>query len=145
MRVEFLILCDAAQVVDGKLYMLGGAWNVHRSGVFPVNVQFGLALAVKLDWDEAGRKHPVSIVIADEAGVPLLKLNGEVEVGKPADLPRGAQRALIAVNGNLTVPRPGRYVAKATAGSSSADLSFDSILVGKRVEIAPVDPGQRSH
>ncbi|MGH7897657.1 MAG: DUF6941 family protein [Candidatus Binatia bacterium] len=143
MKVEFLILCDAAQVVDGKLYMLGGAWNVHRSPVFPVNVQFGLALAANVEWEETGRKHPVSVVIADEAGVPLLKLGGELEVGRSAELPRGPQRALIAVNGSLKLPRPGRYFAQATAGTSTANLSFDSLLVGKRIGVPPVD--QRSH
>jgi hypothetical protein len=65
MRVTML-LADAAQVVNGKLYILGGGWTL--CGPEPTV----MALAIKLEVlpDEAGRSHDWSIVLLDESGMP---------------------------------------------------------------------------
>ena len=35
MRVEYVMVADAAQVTGGKLYVLGGGWNQYRAASFP--------------------------------------------------------------------------------------------------------------
>ncbi len=109
MKTEFLILADAAQVANGKLFILGGGWSLYRSAVYPAQVQLGLGISILIDWNEAGIKHPVTITMADEAGVPIIpELKGQVEAAKSTDVPTGAtQRALLAVNANLLIGAPG--------------------------------------
>jgi len=118
-KTEFLILADAAQVANGKLFLLGGGWSVYRSAVYPAQVQLALGIGILIEWSEAGIRHPVTITMADEGGVLVIpELRGQVEAGKSEDLGAGVtQRALLAVNAGLVIPRPGRYVVAATAGA----------------------------
>ncbi len=139
MKIEFLILADAAQVADGKLFLLGGGFTFHRSGNFPSQMQFAVALSIQVPWNEAGIRYPTTLTIADEAGVPIVPvLQGQFEVAKSDQIPQGTtQRAMIAVNFNLQIPRPGRYTVSASAGSSTAETSFDAIFVGAKAPFTP--------
>ena len=147
MKIEFLILADAAQVVGGKLFMLGGAWNLHRSGNFPSQFQFSIALSVLVAWDEAGMAHPFTLTIADDAGIPVVpQIQGQFEVGRSEQIPKGTtQRALVSVNVMMAVPRPGKYIVSATAGTSKVDTSFDAIFVGQKVELTSESSSEKGN
>jgi hypothetical protein len=88
-----ILLCDAAEAINGKLYVLGGGWSL--TGPAPALS----ALAIKLDvpWTEANRKILVLIelvdadsqpfVVQDPLGEPQpIKIGIEVEVGRPPGL-----------------------------------------------------------
>lgn len=139
MKIEFLMLADAAQVVGGKLYALGGCWNTYRSMNFPVNMQVSLVVSILVDWSETGKKHPIRIVIADEAGIPIIpELQGQAEVGRSPDMTQGStQRIVFTINAGVLIPRPGSYSVTATAGAAKKDISFEAIFTGKRVEVGP--------
>lgn len=135
MRVEFVILADAAQVVDGKLYLLGGAWNRFHCHAFPAQASMAFATSVLVDWEETGRQFPVTLTLADEAGVPIIPdITAHAEVGRPEG-ERIQQRTLLTVNANIMIPRAGRYTLQATAGESSVRVSFDAVFVGKRMAL----------
>ena len=147
MKIEFLILADSAQVVGGKLFMLGGAWNLHRSGNYPSQFQFSVALSILVPWNEAGIRHPFTLTIADDAGVPVIpQIQGQFEVGKSGQIPEGtAQRALVSVNITMAVPHPGKYIVSSTAGSSKVDTSFEAIFIGQKVELASESPSEKGN
>jgi hypothetical protein len=147
MKIEFLILADSAQVVGGKLFMLGGAWNLHRSGNYPSQFQFSVALSILVPWNEAGIRHPFTLTIADDAGVPVIpQIQGQFEVGKSGQIPEGtAQRALVSVNITMAVPHPGKYIVSSTAGSSKVDTSFDAIFIGQKVEFTPEGSSEKGN
>jgi hypothetical protein len=134
MKTEFLILADAAQVANSKLFILGGGWSLYRSAAYPAQIQLALGISILIEWSEAGIRHPVTITMADEGGVLVMpELKGQVEAGKPPELGAGVtQRALLAVNVGLIIPRPGRYVVAATAGSSRAEVSFQAVFVSHK-------------
>jgi len=146
MKIEFLILADAAQVVGGKLFMLGGAWNLHRSGNYPSQFQFSVALSILVPWNEAGIRHPFTLTIADDAGVPVIpQIQGQFEVGKE-QIPEGTtQRALVSVNIAMAVPHPGRYIVSSTAGASKVDTTFDAIFIGQKVALAPETSSEKGN
>ena len=151
MKIDYAILADAAQAVGGKIFILGGGWNVFRSPSFPAPVQLALAIGIGFTSNEIGGKHPLKIVIADEAGVPVVpELNGQIETGQPApDLPQTLPvKVPVVWNVSLNVPRPGKYGIVITAGSSQAELSFDAIFVGQRVQFGPgssLPPSERGN
>ncbi len=146
MKTEFLILADAAQVANGKLFILGGGWTLYRSAVYPAQVQLALGIGILIEWSEAGIRHPVTITMADEGGVLVMpELRGQVEAGKPEELGAGVtQRALLAVNAGLVIPRPGRYVVAATAGASRAEVCFEAVFVSQKRPgpASPPEPGE---
>lgn len=138
MKINFVMLADAAQAVGGKLFILGGDWNTYRSASYPVNIQLAVAFSVSFASSEVGTRYPMKIVIADDAGIPIVpEIQGQVEVGPPAEeLPTGASPKLpFALNVGLQIPRPGKYQVVVNAGSSTASVSFDAIFIGQKVEL----------
>ena len=112
MRVTML-LADAAQEVNGKLYVLGGGWSVTGPDVPP------MALAVKLDvpWSEANQQHQFTMVLVDTDGRPAIvgdgqhvRVDGNFEVGRPSGLPAGSDIDFaFAINVPPVALAPGRY------------------------------------
>ncbi len=91
-----MMLCDAAQVSEGKLYILGGGWSVTGPDPAPS------AIAVKLDvdWHEAGVAHHWEIFLEDADGRPVMvetvegnqqvEMRGEFTVQHPPGVPEGS-------------------------------------------------------
>ncbi|MGO9454107.1 MAG: DUF6941 family protein [Candidatus Binataceae bacterium] len=137
MKIESAILADAAQAANGKLFILGGGWNIYRAANYPVPVQMAVAFMVSFDTNEVGNNYPLTITIADEAGVPIAPaMQGHIAVSPPpSEMPKEAPLKLpFAVNMGLQIPRAGKYGILITAGSSKAQLQFDAIFVGSKVQ-----------
>ena len=114
-----LLLCDHAQEVGGKLYVLGGGWSIYRGA--PVTM--GLAVKIAIPWDEANIPHEFAARLVTEDGLdPLLPNNeggigatrvefqGRFEAGRPPGLAPGSELdAPFAVNIAGLPLSPGRY------------------------------------
>jgi hypothetical protein len=112
------LLADSAQGVGGKLYVLGGGWNVTG----PAPAPCALAGIVELEWDEANQPkrlraelltedgHPV--MVATPTGDRAVEIEVAVEVGRPPGTRVGTLfNVPIAINlGPLPIPPGGRYV-----------------------------------
>lgn len=91
------ILCDYAAVADGKLYISGGGWTITGAEAPPC----ALALLFEVPWDRANTRirFSVGLLTTDEDPViqagPLgeqpVKVDGELEVGRPAGLKAGSE------------------------------------------------------
>lgn len=120
MEVEWLILADSAQVVGNKLYLLGGGWDrlMVNTG-FPVSQRCAIALSVKVPWNETNQKHTFEVEVASEGpGTEelkgLMKVGGQIEVGRPPGIPPGQdQRVQLAMETNLKIDTPGTKVVVA--------------------------------
>ena len=83
MRVEWLILADYAEIVGGKLYLMGGGWNVLTVNTgFPLPGRpLGLAAAFSVPWNETNQRQNVEIEIQTEDGQSVGRVNAQFEVG----------------------------------------------------------------
>lgn len=91
-----MILCDAAQVADGKLYILGGGWSL----VGPDPVPTAVAMKIDVDWSEVDRPHHWELFLLDEDGQAVLaqtpqgpqavEIRGDFEVARPDSVPEGS-------------------------------------------------------
>jgi hypothetical protein len=91
------LLCDFAQVADGKLFISGAGWNITGPGPAPSAV----ALLFEVPWDMANTKikFKIELLTTDEHPVtqpgPLgevpIKAEGELEVGRPAGIKAGSE------------------------------------------------------
>src|SRR5712692_6126152 len=52
-----MLLADAAQAVNGKLYILGGGWSVTGPAPSPS----AIALKIEVPWDEANTRHKLTL------------------------------------------------------------------------------------
>src|SRR5438552_11105611 len=92
-RVD-VMLCDYAQVAEGKLFINGGGWSLCGPGPFV----HALALKIGVPWSEANRRHMLTAVLVDEDSRPAavgdppteLRLESAFEVGRPPGAAPGA-------------------------------------------------------
>ncbi|MCC7106770.1 MAG: hypothetical protein IT307_16680 [Chloroflexi bacterium] len=115
MQVEWLLLADSAQLVGGKLYLLGGGWDVLTVNTsFPLRQRCAIVAAFRVPWNETNVRHGVQLEVADEDGQTLLTAAGAVELGRPPGIPLGQeQRAQVVAELELSFERPGTYVVVA--------------------------------
>jgi hypothetical protein len=109
-----LILCDHAEAVNGKLYIMGAAWNLLQAPGAPINI--ALAIIVKVAWDEADRAHELlaELVTADgetvEMGGDPVAPHGRFEIGRPPGIKPGSTLNMpLAFNLNGLVLDAGQY------------------------------------
>ncbi|MGD0115091.1 MAG: hypothetical protein ABSC13_03695 [Dehalococcoidia bacterium] len=130
MRVEWLILADYAEIVGGKLYLMGGGWDVLTVNTgFPLTRPLGLAAAFSVPWNETNERQNVEIDIQTEDGQSVGKVRGEFEVGRPAGIKQGQdQRFQLAATVPLNLPAPGTYVIVAkVGGEEQARVPFNVV------------------
>ncbi len=127
-RVEWMILADHAEVVNHKLYLMGGGWDALQvAQEFPIDRPVAIALAIRVPWTETNERHDVAIEVHDEDGQNLLaRIEGKFEVGRPPGMPKGhAQRFQMAVNLRLQITREGTYTIVASIdGREDARTTF---------------------
>ena len=118
MQIHALLLADSAQAVDGKLFILGGAWNMLRFPEFPASLMVGIAVAVDVDWIETNARHHLDIHFEDADGNAMdPRIGADFEAGRPPGAIAGAElRIVLAVNGPVAIPSPGQYAAVASVG-----------------------------
>src|SRR4051812_16597967 len=86
-----MLLADAAQAVEGKLYILGGGWSVTG----PEPTPSAVALYLQVPWDETNIRHEFHLDLVDSDGEPVevetqagerqpVVISGGFEVGRPA-------------------------------------------------------------
>ena len=126
-----VLLADAAQAVDGKLYILGGGWSI-TSGPAPS----AIAMKLEIPWDQTNVAHHWELYLLDADGQPVMvptpegdqpvEARGDFEVGRPAGLPPGTPIDLpLAISiGPLPLGASGRYTWRLTVdGQTDEDWS----------------------
>lgn len=113
-----MLLADAAQVADGKLYILGGGWSVTG----PAPTPSAVVMKLEIDPVGAGRQHYWELFLEDADGRPVsfdspeglqtVEVRGEFQVGEPVGAPAGTPVDLpIAINfGPLPLEPSSRFV-----------------------------------
>lgn len=132
MEVEFLILADSAEAVGGKLYMLGGGWDVLTvNAAFPSQQAFSIALGLSVPWNETNQRHNVTVEIADEDGNAAATMTGQLEVGRPPGFPLGqAQRVVLAFKGVMGIEKPGGFAITAKLEDQEAKRVGFRVVAG---------------
>lgn len=113
-----MLLADFAQVSDGKLTVVGGGWSMTG----PEPVPFGIAILVRVPWDQANAVHTMRLELLDADGAPVLLEtdDGEspivffddvqFEVGRPAGIKPGTPLDFpVAINSGPLPLEPGLY------------------------------------
>jgi len=127
-QVEFVMLAEYVEVIHGKLYVMGGAWETITVGNFDVPVTLSLAVSVAVPWLGTNRQHVVTISVETGDGAVLAEQSRTVMVGRPASIEPGtSQRRLIATQMPVQLPGPDRYVVVAAVeGAPRARTAFQA-------------------
>jgi hypothetical protein len=124
MKVGFLLLADHSEAVNGKLYMVGGGWNVLRLPELPHDWGFHIALGLDVGWDETNTNHDLKVEIHDPDGAELGEgLAAEFEAGRPPGMPAGQEQRLVMSIGTAAT--------FTTAGPHAAVVHADGEEIGR--------------
>lgn len=127
-----LVVCDYAEVINGKLYMQGAGWS---RIVANQPVAIAVALFWRIPWGHANQKQSVTIRLMTEDGDPFfdpagnpVRADGEIEVGRPPGLKEGSPLdAPLAVRLGPMAFSPGGYRFELEVnGTLEAIASFEA-------------------
>ena len=136
MHVDFAFLADAAEAVDGKLYVMGGAidtlWSTNLPLVYP-----RLALVMRLEFSpaELGSAHQVQIHLITEDGKHLATIGGNLELKRNPNLPKGWLQGMLTVLNfaNIKFEQFGDYSFEIMVNNSS--LKGVKLRIAQRVTL----------
>lgn len=132
-----MLLCDSAQASEGKLYILGGGWNLTGPDPSPS----AIALQIDVPWDQTNRRHRLRLTLVTDDGEPVpvptptgprpVQIDAEFEVGRPPGVKPGAPMPVVmAVNvGPLPLAPDRRYEWRCQINDESHEtwrLSFST-------------------
>lgn len=133
-----MLLCDFAEELGGKLYIMGGGWS--RITLNEPAVSLSLAIKVDVPWDRTNEQIPMVIWLETQDG-PIwadpdgdeLKMEGKLEVGRPVGIEKGTPLDSALVVRLKDVPlTPGRYVWVLQIDGEDAVRTPFTVLEGGR-------------
>ncbi|SRR5450759_639865 len=106
-----ILLCDFAEVIGGKLYIMGGGWDLCPPGAHNMSV----AVRVSVPWSEANVDHALALRLQDDDGNTIalgeppkpVVVEGRFQVGRPPGTPQGWDldyKAVFTFNGLVLEP-----------------------------------------
>lgn len=112
------MLTDHSEALSGKLYAMGGGWNMLRFAELPVDHTFGIGFGIDVAWDEANERHTLELETQDPDGERLGdELSFEIEVGRPPGSITGQdQRVVISIQATATFSKPGPHAVVIRGG-----------------------------
>lgn len=143
MDTEWILLADHAEVINGKLYLMGGGWEVLTVNALPTQHRCAVAVAFSVPWNETNQRHDIEIEIADEDGHPIATITGAIEVGRPPGIPLGsAQRVPMAVNLALQLENAGVYVVSTRIENQDSKRTSFRVIPGPALAVSKTNrPG----
>lgn len=110
MDLDFLILADKAEALNGKMYLMGGGFSNVFMTQIPGPAVIDLAIGLMFDYHETGEQHEMSVALEDADNHPLATMNVPLPVGRPPGLPPGdTLRMVMAVRGPFQIEVDGLY------------------------------------
>lgn len=114
------MLADAAQALDGKLYIHGGGWDTISAASFPtVHPSLALALLFRVEYSEAPGQLPLEVRLVDaDEKEEKLNIKASVNVGHPPGSIKGEPSFVpftVTIPG-LQFDQPASYSFKITGG-----------------------------
>jgi uncharacterized protein DUF6941 len=134
-----VLLCDFAQEMGGKLYILGGGFSKAISWGQPVNMM--LAIKLEVPWHLANQKLKFGLALMTEddrpvlqPGGPPIRADGEFEVGRPPGLTPGS-----SLDSSMVLPAFGLQLKH---GVYRWELKIDGTLIQTvAFQVIPPPPG----
>jgi hypothetical protein len=119
--VEFLMTADRAEAINGKLYLMGGAWDRLWIGDFATQPHpVGIAICVVVPWSATNEDHRLSVMITNDDEVEVASTQIGFRAGASAQMARTeSQKVLLALTMQPRLERPGTYTIKAIVDDDS--------------------------
>jgi hypothetical protein len=141
LEFDFVIMADGAEMVNGKLYMMGGAWDGIVLRKIGDASMFSVAVGIGVPWAATNMQHVLSLRIVDADANELAHAQVEFTTGRPPQLAVGTrQRAAWALPMIVVFPAPGAYALVCSVGAVEKRIPFTVQLAPPQAFQPPARP-----
>lgn len=120
-----ILMADAVQVTDGKLFILGGGLGV----IGPRPQALAIAVRIGVPWNQSNIKHEWQVTLTDEDGQPVsvndkpVRVYGQFEAGRPTGVAPGSELSVpLGINfGVLPLERGKRFTWTLSINGETSD------------------------
>jgi hypothetical protein len=139
MELDYAMLADAAQVAEGKTFILGGGITILWRNQYPAPIACTLVMYLTHHRAESGTEHHLAIRFTDADGNPVLpELRADIGVGEaPPHLPTN-----VTLGAPVVIPFPPIPVLQ-RPGSYAIEILIDDRHV-KSIPVAVAHPPQQN-
>ena len=121
MQVNIAILADYVEVINGKLYVMGGGVENVFAGTVPVkHPSLGIAFRLTLSPAELGRTHQLEILLVNADGGRIATVNAKIQAERPVQGTGWPVSVPLAINfAQIEFPAFGDYQFELMVNNSS--------------------------
>jgi hypothetical protein len=112
-EIDYLLVADRAEVVNGKLYLMGGSFDRLQPPDFPHRMMLGIALGVRIPYTHTDEQHTVSIELRHE-DARLIGFEAKLTTGRPPGMAGMDMLVPMAFNIPVAIPAEGQLVIQAS-------------------------------
>ncbi len=124
-EIDFLILADRAEAVNGKLYVMGGAWETTYVQDIKQPVPISFAVGVLVPWNATNHDYDLEIRIENPDAREVFRMSAHFNQGRPPTVRPGDPQRVILAAAALPVifPAIGGYyaIARIMGGQSGTE------------------------
>jgi hypothetical protein len=112
--VEFLVLADRAEALNGKLYLMGGGWDRLMVADFGDPQSIWFAVGVVVPWSATNEEHRVTVILSNQDEIEVASAQFQFRAGASAIMERTeSQKVLAGFQMQTKLGGPGMYTLKA--------------------------------
>ena len=113
--VEFVMLADRSESINGKLYVMGGAWDRLFLTETPKPYSLYIAVSIVVPWSATNEEHRLGVMIVDADATEVARAQINFTPGTPPQIRRTeSQKVLVSAGITPTFQAPGTYRVTAT-------------------------------
>ncbi len=117
-EVDYLLVADRAEVVNGKLYLMGGSWDRIQPQQFPHRMMLGIALGVRIPFAHTDDQHTVAIELLHD-DTRMIGFEAKLATGRPPGMAGMDMLVPMAFNIPVAIPGEGQVTLKAVIDGTS--------------------------
>jgi len=110
--VDYLLVADRAEVVNGKLYLMGGSWDRIAPQQFPHRMMLGIALGVRIPFAYTDDQHSVAIELLHD-DTRMIAFEAKLATGRAPGMAGMDMLVPMAFNIPIAIPGEGQVTLRA--------------------------------
>lgn len=104
-EVDYLLVADFAQVVNGKTYLMGAGWDRFTPPQYPAPIRLGIAVGVRVPFLESNMPHRLTVLLRHDQ-VEYFRMEGDLETGRRPGARGESTLVPVAVNADFLLQEP---------------------------------------
>lgn len=128
--IDSLLLADFAEVINGKLYLMGAGFTAVQLASIDQTHRFFVAAALRIPWGYTNERIDFSgrLETLDAEPIDCWTLEGQIEANRVVGQREGDTTTMFAAPVEVTVPRPMDVVLRFRFGVDERTSRFRLVL-----------------